>query len=38
MDTAHIFTLSAADALALRYGAEAAPAHGPWNEHIALLL
>jgi nitroreductase len=38
MDTAHIFTLSAADALALRYGAEAAPAHGPWNEYIALLL
>jgi nitroreductase len=34
----HAFTLSAADALALRYGAEAAPAHGPWNEHIALLL
>ncbi|HVZ10424.1 NADPH-dependent oxidoreductase [Rhodopila sp.] len=30
--------LSAADALALRYGAEQAPTHGPWNEHIALLL
>jgi nitroreductase len=30
--------LSAADALALRYGAEAAPAAGPWNDHLALLL
>jgi nitroreductase len=38
MDNTHSFTLSAADALALRYGAEAAPPHGPWNEHIALLL
>ncbi|MFL5255673.1 MAG: NADPH-dependent oxidoreductase [Rhodopila sp.] len=38
MDNVHAVTLSAADALALRYGAEHAPAHGPWNEHIALLL
>jgi nitroreductase len=38
MDNVHACTLSAADALALRYGAEHAPAHGPWNEHIALLL
>jgi len=30
--------LSAADALALRYGAEASPPGGPWNQHIALLL
>ena len=28
----------AADALALRYGADASPAVGPWNEHIGLLL
>lgn len=38
MDMSHPNALSPADALALRYGAEAAPAHGPWNEHIALLL
>ncbi len=38
MDMSHPNVPSAADALALRYGAEAAPAHGPWNEHIALLL
>ena len=38
MDMPHPTALSPADALALRYGAEAAPAHGPWNEHIALLL
>jgi hypothetical protein len=30
-NNAHSFTLSPADALALRYGAEAAPSHGPWN-------
>jgi nitroreductase len=29
---------SKADALALRYGSDAMPAAGPWNEHIALLL
>ncbi len=28
----------AAEALALRYGPDAVPAAGPWNEHIALLL
>jgi nitroreductase len=38
MDASTPTTLSAADALALRYGADAAPAAGPWNEHIALLL
>lgn len=38
MDMSSHSALSAADALALRYGAEAAPTHGPWNEHIALLL
>ncbi|MFO1025220.1 MAG: NADPH-dependent oxidoreductase [Acetobacteraceae bacterium] len=38
MDMSPHTALSAADALALRYGAEHAPAHGPWNEHIALLL
>jgi hypothetical protein len=38
MDNANTVTLPAAGALALRYGAEAAPAPGPWNEHIALLL
>lgn len=30
--------LSKHEALALRYGADAIPAAGPWNEHIALLL
>jgi nitroreductase len=29
---------AASEALALRYGHDAAPAAGPWNEHIALLL
>jgi nitroreductase len=29
---------TAADSLALRYGPDAMPASGPWNEHIALLL
>jgi nitroreductase len=38
MDVSHPSVLSAADALALRYGVEASPAAGPWNEHIALLL
>jgi nitroreductase len=38
MDVSHPTTISPADALALRYGAEAAPAAGPWNDHIALLL
>jgi nitroreductase len=38
MDVSQPNVLTAADALALRYGAEAAPQAGPWNEHIALLL
>jgi nitroreductase len=38
MDVSQPSVLSAADSLALRYGAEAAPAAGAWNEHIALLL
>lgn len=38
MDVSTPTTLSAADALALRYGPDATPAAGPWNEHIALLL
>ena len=29
---------TAQEALALRYGADAIPAAGPWNDHIALLL
>jgi len=38
MDVSQLAVPSAADALALRYGAEASPAAGPWNEHIAVLL
>jgi nitroreductase len=38
MDALQPPVLSAADSLALRYGAEAAPAAGPWNEAISLLL
>jgi nitroreductase len=38
MDATQPIVLSAADALALRYGTAAAPAAGPWNDHIALLL
>jgi nitroreductase len=38
MDIAQPTVLSAADALALRYGSDATPAAGPWNEHIAVLL
>ena len=38
MDVSQPTVLSAADSLALRYGAEAAPPEGPWNEHISLLL
>ena len=37
MDIAHPISLSKADALALRYGADAIPAAGPWNDTIALL-
>ena len=38
MDVSQPIALSAADSLALRYGADAAQAAGPWNEHISLLL
>ncbi len=38
MDISQPAVVSAADALTLRYGPEAAPAAGPWNAHIALLL
>ncbi|MFT3953150.1 MAG: nitroreductase family protein [Piscinibacter sp.] len=38
MDINSSFTMPKHDALALRYGADAVPAAGPWNEHIALLL
>lgn len=38
MDASQPIVLSATDSLALRYGPEAAPAPGPWNEHISLLL
>jgi nitroreductase len=38
MDVSQTTVNSAADALARRYGAEASPAVGPWNEHIGLLL
>ena len=38
MDATQPITLSAADALSLRYGPQAAPPVGPWNDHIAVLL
>ena len=38
MDVSHPISLSKADALALRYGPDAIPAAGPWNDTIALLL
>lgn len=38
MDISTPAPMSKADALALRYGADAAPAAGPWNDHIAALL
>ena len=38
MDIAQSTALSAAGALSLRYGSQAVPAVGPWNDHIALLL
>jgi hypothetical protein len=38
MDASRHAAVSAADSLALRYGAEAAPEAGPWNEQISLLL
>jgi nitroreductase len=38
MDISHPGSLSQTDALALRYGPDAIPDAGPWNDHIALLL
>jgi nitroreductase len=38
MDVSQPTVATAADVLALRYGADASPAAGPWNEHISLLL
>jgi nitroreductase len=38
MDISPPLAHSAADSLALRYGEAAAPAAGPWNDHLALLL
>ncbi len=38
MDISPPLAHSAADSLALRYGETAAPAVGPWNDHLALLL
>ncbi|HEY1413858.1 MAG TPA: nitroreductase family protein, partial [Rhodopila sp.] len=38
MDVSQPSVITAADALALRYGADAAPAVGPWNDHLSLLL
>jgi nitroreductase len=38
MDVSQPSEPSAADALARRYGTEASPGAGPWNEHIAVLL
>jgi nitroreductase len=38
MDVSQPTVNSAADTLGRRYGAEASPAAGPWNEHIELLL
>ena len=34
----HVANQQKTEALALRYGADAVPAAGPWNDHIALLL
>jgi nitroreductase len=38
MDASQPAVLSATDSLALRYGAQAVPDAGPWNEHLSLLL
>ena len=38
MDVSQPSVITATDALALRYGADAAPAVGPWNDHLSLLL
>ena len=38
MDISQSSTLSKADSLGKRYGADSVPPAGPWNDHIALLL
>ena len=38
MDISHASSLSKTDALALRYGEDAIPAAGPWNDTISVLL
>ena len=38
MDVSQPSVITATDALALRYGADAAPPVGPWNDHLSLLL
>ena len=38
MDVSQPPVITAADSLALRYGPDAAPAVGPWNDHLSLLL
>jgi nitroreductase len=38
MDASQPSVITAADSLALRYGADASPAVGPWNDHLSLLL
>src|SRR3954452_23550254 len=38
MDASQPAVLSATDSLALRYGVQAVPDAGPWNEHLSLLL
>jgi nitroreductase len=38
MDVSQPTVITAADSLVLRYGPDATPAVGPWNEHLSLLL
>jgi nitroreductase len=38
MDMSQPSVLSKSQSLGLRYGADAAPAAGPWNDHLSLLL
>jgi len=38
MDASYSGSLSKQESLALRYGPNAIPAAGPWNDHIALLM
>jgi nitroreductase len=38
MDSIQPTSLSTSDSLALRYGLEAMPEAGPWNDHISLML